>query len=250
MRRFLPLFASVAVLALPSAAQAYTFYEWSSAGGPTGIAQAGTGPLTVAFQASAAVGQIGLGGVQSAPVSIAGGSSGPTKLAAGPGDGNLWFVDGANRHVGRTDPGTGPVLLLLDFAGTTADLVASNNNLMWVVESDTGELDCITPAGIVTPKTSGLAHPQAIARANDGALWYVDSTSDKIARLVPPATCAGTITPAIFDTPAGFAPTDITAAPAGNDVFVSGSTGLRTVTPAGGAPPPATRPHPPRRPPP
>ena len=37
MRRFLPLLASLVLLALPSAAQAYTFYEWDAAGAPTGI---------------------------------------------------------------------------------------------------------------------------------------------------------------------------------------------------------------------
>src|SRR5689334_927382 len=123
MRRLLPLLASLVLLALPSAAHAFTFYEWSSAGGPTGIFQSGSGPLTIAFKSSAQIGQIGLGGVQSTPQAIAGGSSGPTKLTAGPGDGNLWFVDGVNRHVGRTDPGTGPAVLLTDFGGITADLV-------------------------------------------------------------------------------------------------------------------------------
>src|SRR5689334_19871425 len=123
MRSLLPLLASLVLLALPTAAHAYTFYEWSSAGGPNGIAQAGTGPLTVTFRDTAQVGQIGLGGVQSAPLSIAGGTSAPTKLTAGPGDGNLWWADPSTRHVGRTDPGTGPVLLLTDFGGTTADLV-------------------------------------------------------------------------------------------------------------------------------
>jgi hypothetical protein len=233
MRRLLPLLAGLVLLAVPSAAHAYTFYEWSSTGGPTGIAQAGTGPLTVTFKDLAQVGQIGLGGVQSAPRSIAGGTSVPTKLTTGPGDGNVWWVEPSTRHVGRTDPGFGPSVLALDFGGATADLVAAND-LMWVVESDTGELDCITPAGVVTPKTSGLAHPGAIARGNDGALWYTDTAANKIARLVPPATCADAITPVIFDTlPAGFAPTDVTAAPAGNDVFVAGTTGLRTVTTAG-----------------
>src|SRR4051794_2902122 len=103
MRRLLPLLASLALLALPSAAHAYTFYEWSAVGsGPSGIAQSGAGPLTVTFQNDATVGQIGLGGIQGAAASIAGGTADPTRLAAGPGDGNLWFVSPGSRHVGHT----------------------------------------------------------------------------------------------------------------------------------------------------
>src|SRR3954451_2628267 len=127
MRRLLPLLAGLVLLALPSAAHAYTFYEWSSAGCANGIAQSGGGALTVTFRDAAQVGQIGLGGVQTAPQSIAGGTSAPTKLTAGPGDGNLCWADPSTHLVGRTDPAFGPALLLLDFGVITADLVAANN---------------------------------------------------------------------------------------------------------------------------
>ena len=88
------------------------------------------------------------------------------------------------------------------------DLVASANKLMWVIEAGSGDLDCITPlTGAVTSKPSGLVHPDAIARANDDALWYVDTAANKIARLAQPADCTAAIAPAIFDLPPGSVPT-------------------------------------------
>ena len=58
----------------------------------------------------------------------------------------------------------------------------------------------------MTSKPSGLAHPDAIARANDGALWYVDTAANKIARLAQPASCTAAIAPAVFDLPPGSRP--------------------------------------------
>ena len=46
-------------------------------------------------------------------------------LAAGPGDGNLWFVDPTNGRVGRTDAGIGPVTLPTAVGGAPSDLVAA-----------------------------------------------------------------------------------------------------------------------------
>ena len=108
MRRLLPLLASLVLLALPTAAHGYTFYEWSFAGGPAGIAQQGTGPLSVTLTAS---GRDRPGrrwaACTSAGVVITGAATAPTALAPGPGDGNLWFVDTVNGRVGRTDTGAG-----------------------------------------------------------------------------------------------------------------------------------------------
>ncbi|HWK25301.1 MAG TPA: hypothetical protein VNS09_01985 [Solirubrobacter sp.] len=225
MRRLLTLLlASLAALALPAAAHAYTFYEWDAPGGPAGIA--GDGPLTVTFSTSGAVGEVGLGGVQSAPVAIGGAATAPTVIAAGP-DGNLWFVDPANGRLGHTVSGAAPTTLGTALGGTPSDLVAAGGQV-WVVESGSGELDCVTPSGVVTAQTSGLSHPQAIARANDGALWYAGD--GKVARAVPPADCSGSIAPTVFDVAGAL---DVTAAPAGNDVYVATSGGLVRLTPAG-----------------
>ena len=234
MRRLLPLLASLALLALPSAAQAYTFYEWDSPGTPTGIVASATG-LSVTFNATGTVGGVSLGGVQSMPVAIAGAATRPTALAPGPGDGNLWFVDPTNGRVGRTDVGIGPVTLATAVGGAPTDLVAAANNLMWVVESTSGQLDCITAAGTVTAKTSGLAAPSMIARASDNALWYLDVPAKKIARLAQPANCGGAeaLQPAIFTLPEGFVASDVTAAPTGGAVYVGGESGVVQVSAAG-----------------
>src|SRR4051812_7161144 len=116
MRRLLPVLASLALLALPSAAQAYTFYEWDAAGTPAGIAVSGGG-LSVTLNQAGSIGRVSLGGVQSAPATIAGGASRPAALAAGPGDGNLWFVDPTNGRIGRTDAGVGPVTIATAVGG-------------------------------------------------------------------------------------------------------------------------------------
>src|SRR4051794_2751416 len=133
MRRLLPLLASLALLALPSAAQAFTFYEWDAPGTPAGITVSGGG-LSVSFNQAGSIGRLSLGGVQSAAATIAGAASRPTVLVPGPGDGNLWFVDPTNGRIGRTDAGVGPVTIATAVNGAPTDLVAAANNLMWVVE--------------------------------------------------------------------------------------------------------------------
>ena len=195
MRRFLPLLASLVLLALPSAAQAYTFYEWDAVGAPTGIA-AGTNGLTVTFNSSGEVGGVTLNGVQSARSAIVGPSTKPGALAAGPGDGNFWWVDPTNNKAGRTDAGVGPVTLssaVIDNRPT--DLVAAANNLMWIVEPDSGDIDCVTPAGVAVAKNSGLTHPTAIARGNDGTIWVIDTGANLISRFAQPANCSATAPP-------------------------------------------------------
>jgi streptogramin lyase len=184
----------------------------------------------VTYNGTGAVGQVTLGGVQSAAVAIAGAATEPTVLTPGPGDGNLWFVDKVNGRVGRTDPGIGPVTLAT-VGGSPSDLVASASDLMWVVESESGELDCITATGTVTSKPSGLSHPAAIALATDDALWYVDTTANEAMRIAQPTTCAA-VPGTPIDLPAEFNPTDIAAAPNGG-VYVGGANGLVRVSSAG-----------------
>src|SRR3712207_4279074 len=101
MRRFLPLLASLVLLALPAAAQAYTFYEYETTGQPGGITVNGAGELMFTLSTSK-LGSSTLGGVVQPGGDIAGGTS-PTTIVPGPGDGSLWFIDGAK--VGRKGPG-------------------------------------------------------------------------------------------------------------------------------------------------
>jgi hypothetical protein len=232
MRRLLPVLASLGVLALPASAHAFTFYEWDALpnSAPTGIFQAGTGPLSVTLNGTGAVGQVTLGGVQWPGVAITGGATKPTVLTQGPSDGNLWFVDSVNGRVGHTAPGTGPVTLTTAVGGSPADLVASSNR-MWVVESESGELDCIDAAGTVISNASGLPHPVAVTRASDGAVRYADTTANQVLRVAPTTTCDSELDDPI-DLPAEFNPTDITSAPDGG-VYVGGVNGLVRLSSAG-----------------
>src|SRR4051794_24367068 len=115
MRRLLPLLASLVLLALPAAAQAYTFYEYSFPGGPTGILQASTGPINVGLAGVGRLGTASLTGVTSQGPPIAGEAVAPRVLAVGPGDGNIWFTDFDHSRIGRTDP-LGPTTLPIDLA--------------------------------------------------------------------------------------------------------------------------------------
>ena len=104
MRRLLPLLASLALLALPTAAHGYTFYEWSFPGGPAGILQNGTGPISVGLSTSGRIGTTSLTGVTTAGALISGAATSPRVLVAGPGDGNVWFTDFDHGRIGRTNP--------------------------------------------------------------------------------------------------------------------------------------------------
>ena len=139
MRRLLLPLASLVALAVPASAGAFTFYEWEAGGGPVGIAQVPGGPLSVTFETSHSVGQVSLGGVQSAAAVITGAAQAPRKLAVGPEDGTVWFVDQVNDKVGRTVPGSEPVTLAAAaIDNDPVDLVASANKLMWVIEAGLG----------------------------------------------------------------------------------------------------------------
>ena len=180
------MLASLVLLAVPASASAFTFAEWDLTGAPAGIATAGS-PLSITLSGTGLIGQSTLGGVQAPSVAIGGGATTPTALVPGPGDGNLWFVDPGSGRIGRTDPGLPPAEFPALLGGTPSDLAAAANNTMWVVESASGEVDCVTPLGAVTARTSQLANPAAITRGGDGAMWFMDPTANKLARLVPAA---------------------------------------------------------------
>jgi streptogramin lyase len=231
MRRFRPLLASLVVLlALPAAAQAYTFYEYETPAQPGGISIDSAGQLLFTLS-SAKFGISTLGGVVTTADLT--GSTTPTTIVPGPGDGSHWFIDGAK--VGRKGPGAA-VVFNQAFDGTPTDLVAAGNGTMWVTTTS-GKIYCATAAGDFFAKDSLLASPVAIARGGDGALWYVATAANKIARLVPSACTAGAApTINVYDLLASTNPVEITAAANGNDLYLAGgfaNTGTITrVTPA------------------
>src|SRR4051794_9396796 len=107
-------------------------------------------------------------------------------LVPGPGDQSQWFIDGAK--VGRINSvfAPGAVVFGHTFDGTPTDLVAANNSTMWIIDSS-GDITCATNQGQFFAKESQLASPTAITRAANGDLWYVDTTANRIARLIPTA---------------------------------------------------------------
>ena len=148
----------------------------------------------------------------------------------GPGDGSLWFLNGDGK-LGRKGAGQAPTALPAVFAGSPTDLASAANNTMWVTETVTSTVACVTPAGDPLGEGRGLTGAVAIARGGDGAMWYVSTTQNKLARLVPGA-CSAEPAVTTYDLPPGTAPTDIAAAATGNDLYVAGANRIVKVTPA------------------
>src|SRR4051812_17614872 len=126
MRRLLPLLAGLVLLALPSAAHAYTFYEYDAGGPPGAITELG-GSLVFSYSTGDAwrIGKATPLGVLSAPSAPPAGGTAPTTIVPGPGDGSVWFIDGPK--VGRMAVGLAPSEFVHDFGATPRDLVAADN---------------------------------------------------------------------------------------------------------------------------
>jgi streptogramin lyase len=226
------LVASLAALAIPASASAYTFAEWDQPGRPAGIAQSG-GFLYYTLGMTGQVGQGTLNGVQT-PLTV-GGASAPSVLVPGPGDNHLWFVDPGNGKVGRTNPGVSLLEFATALSGTPSDLAAGQTGTMWVVESG-AKIACVTPAGVVTEYASPLSSAVAITRGGDGAMWIVDTTANSLGRFAASATCAA---PTIEVFPLGISVSgavDITPAATGNDLFVAADGALVRVQPTATTP--------------
>src|SRR3954447_10143456 len=180
MRRFLPLLAGLVLLALPSAAQAYTFYEYDAGGTPGAITELG-GSLVFTYSTDedSRIGKSTPLGVLSAPSAPIAGATAPTTIVPGPGDGSVWFIHGTK--VGRMGATQAPSEFAHDFGATPRDLVAADNGTMWILKAN-ANLECATATGgDFFVKDSKLTSPVAITRSRDGAVWYVDSTANKLA---------------------------------------------------------------------
>jgi streptogramin lyase len=240
MRRLLPLLASLLALALaPAAAHAFTFYEWDASGDPNGIAASGSSLYFTLGGATPSFGKAGLGGAQIAPVAITGGTA-PGKLVLGIG-GNLWFLDPGTSKIGRIAlPAETATEFPTTLAATITDLTAGFDGNMWVVDSTTGTLDCVTSGGAVSPHLTAetqMTHPVAIVSGSD-VLWAVDTVGDEVYRIVPGANCAAPVTVTPFAVPQGVAPTDIAPASGSTDLWIADTGALIKLTPHG----PATAP--------
>ena len=112
--------------------------------------------------------------------------TGPRGVAPGP-DGAIWFTAYGSGRIGRiARDGTlsWPVPGGLD---RPYDIVTGPDGNLWVTESGgAGAILRVTPAGIVTRFSQGLAagaNPQGIAASTDGSLYVAAYAADAIARV-------------------------------------------------------------------
>src|SRR4051812_14090819 len=208
MRRLLPLLASLLVLAVPSAAEAFTFYDWDvGAASPTSVAIAGS-TAYYTMSNSPDIGRVTLGGVQ--PASLAGvAGATPAELTAAPGGSTLWFADPALNAVGRVDLAAAtPVVsepVTTGAATVPVDVAAGGDGNIWAVENGTGKIICFDPASPTASPTAidlGVAAPTAVATARDGSLWVADRVDKKVQHVKPVGTqCAQPTLDAAVDMP-------------------------------------------------
>src|SRR4051794_11130916 len=203
MRRLLLPLALASALATPATASAFTFAEWDTPelSAPTAIV-ALDGTLFSTFAGTHQIGQATFGGVQAAPIDVAGGET-PGPLTVGP-DNRLWFADDGTDKVGRYVPGQATATEPVSLAGDPADIAPGPAGTVWVAEPAAGQVEGVSTVNLVaTPYDSGLAHPSRIALGGDGALWLLDTGAGAILRLQPGATCA---IPPARGAPAGVPP--------------------------------------------
>ena len=223
MRRFLPLLASLVLLALPSAAQAYTFYEWDTAPTPRGLGIVGD---TLHFGLpSGQLGQSTLRGVQTS-AAVAGGTTTSAFARAANGT-DLWFLDDGVDKVGRITPGAPPVLLT-NAIPLANDLTADANGNVWVA-SGVGDVFCVRSVGTSQMWSTPVPGQEKIATGRDGTVWF--TAAGAIARIAPGATCSDFPTIHAWSLPAGITAVDIVAAPTGSDLYLASTNGLVRVRP-------------------
>ena len=97
---------------------------------------------------------------------------------------------------------------------------------MWVVESTLRRARLHHPAPARSRRSRRGSPPRSRSRAaNDNALWYLDATANKIARLAQPARRLGGGQPGVFDAARVVLAADVTAASTGDAVFVGAGAG-------------------------
>ncbi len=111
-------------------------------------------------------------------------------------------------------------------------MVSGSDGNLWFTEFYGNQVDRITPAGVVTAFTEGIApgsNPGAIASGEDGNLWFVEVLTKRIARI----TTSGVVTE-FAGLGSGCDPSDITAGPEGDIWFTeSGCEHIGRITPSG-----------------
>ena len=169
--------------------------------------------------------------------------AGASSLTVGP-DGNLWFVEQTANQIGKITPdGTIteypiPNSLVdagfpsgpLDAVASPTDIVAGADGALYFTESSTQKIGRITTNGAITTIDANGFQPQSIAVGSDHLVWFTDSRYDNTLDRV---NGDGTIS--TFAIPSKFAwPTDLTLGPDGSLYFVeSANHSIGKVTPDG-----------------
>lgn len=114
----------------------------------------------------------------------------PTDLCWGP-DGAIWYVDNYHHQVGRRTPSASGRTFDLPINSSPESIVAGKDQAVWFTERAANAIGRISVKGtnamthyrIPTPASESYG----IAVAPDGTLWFSESNSGKIGRLIPDA---------------------------------------------------------------
>ncbi len=149
----------------------------------------------------------------------------PWGITTGP-DGALWFTENFGSTIGRiTTSGAITEFPLPRFSGP-GEIVPGSDGALWFTEQYANKIGRITTSGAVTEfkiptpdsypncSSGGPCGPISIAAGPDGALWFTESSENKIGRI----TTSGELTEFPIPTP-GSAPWGIVAGLDGNLYF-------------------------------
>ena len=170
-------------------------------------------------------------------------NSGAMGLTVGP-DGNLWFVEQNANQIAKVTPSGAiteypvPTSMVdpgfgngpVEVVAAPTAIVAGADGALYFTESSTEKIGRVTTDGVVTTIDAAGYQPQSIAVGSDHLVWFTDSKYDDS---VDRVNADGTITS--FALPSKFAwPTDLTLGPDGSLYFVEGfNQAIGKVTPAG-----------------
>jgi streptogramin lyase len=158
-------------------------------------------------------------------------SAGIGRITSGP-DGNLWFVEGGARKIGRITPSGVIAEFDIPSAATRqpSGITAGPDGNVWFGELG-GGVARITPNGTITEfLTPADSNPYAITAGADGNLWYASYTNHKIGIVTPAGVITELDQPSVADVPC------IIRGPDGNVWFLESgvaSPQIARVTPAG-----------------
>lgn len=167
---------------------------------PTGITAASDGNLYFTEASASKIGRITTAGsiAEQAVSSQGGGAVGPNRVTAGP-DSAIWFTEQTIDSVGRTDfqghveqipiptPNSGPAAITTGVDGA-----------LWFAEGATNVIGrLVTPYNNIPladgsnspteyPLSATGGTPDGVAFGSDGNLWFTDTASDTVVRLVAP----------------------------------------------------------------